>query len=88
MPPLVPYLRAEELQRFVRRPISRLPRFQLVEGPLHRSLPKGAVLVLGDAIKAVKPYFGQGANSALEDVAVLSRCAQPGRAASRFATRY
>ena len=74
MPPLVPYLRADELQRFVRRPISRLPRFQLLEGPLHRSLPKGAVLLLGDAIKAVKPYFGQGANSALEDVAVLGRC--------------
>ena len=34
----------------------------------------GGVLLLGDAIKAVKPYFGQGANSALEDVAVLGRC--------------
>ena len=29
------------------------------------------VVLLGDAIKAVKPYFGQGANSALEDVTAL-----------------
>ena len=56
---------------------SRLPSFQCVEGDIHKSFsPKSqaGVVVLGDAIKAVKPYFGQGANSALEDVAVLSRC--------------
>ena len=74
MPPLLPYLRDDELERFAKRPVSRLPSFQLVEGPIHRALPRGGVVLLGDAIKAVKPYFGQGANSALEDVAVLSRC--------------
>ena len=47
---------------------------ELVEGPIHRALPRGGVVLLGDAIKAVKPYFGQGANSALEDVSVLGAC--------------
>mgnify|MGYP002630266022 CR=1 FL=1 len=74
MPPLVPYLRDDELERFTQRPVSRLPSFSLVEGSIHRSLPSGGVVILGDAIKAVKPYFGQGANSALEDVSVLRRC--------------
>jgi len=74
LPPLAPYIRDDELARFVERPISRLPSFQCVEGDIHRSLPRGGVVVLGDAIKAVKPYFGQGANSALEDVSVLKRC--------------
>lgn len=74
LPSVSPYLRDEELARFVERPISRLPSFQLVEGDVHASLPAGGVVLLGDSIKAVKPYFGQGANSALEDVAVLARC--------------
>ena len=74
MPPLLPYLREAELERFAQRPIARLPSFQLVEGDVHRSLPSGGVVLLGDAIKAVKPYFGQGANSALEDVTVLDSC--------------
>ena len=74
LPPLAPYVRDDELARFVERPISRLPSFQCVEGDIHHSLPRGGVVVLGDAIKAVKPYFGQGANSALEDVSILKRC--------------
>ena len=74
LPHVAPYVRDEELERFVARPISRLPSFMCVEGPIHHGLPQGGVLLLGDAIKAVKPYFGQGANSALEDVSVLRRC--------------
>ena len=94
MPPLVPYLRDADLERFVQRPVSRLPTFQLVEGDIHRVTDGrtdgrtdrptdsggggggggGGVVLLGDAIKAVKPYFGQGANSALEDVVVLDGC--------------
>jgi len=89
MPPLLPYLRDDELGRFTERPISRLPSFQLVEGPIHHALPQGGVVLLGDSIKAVKPYFGQGANSALEDVAVLRDCLDaasdaPRAAAARF----
>ena len=92
MPPLLPYLRDDELQRFVQRPVSRLPSFQLVEGPIHHSLPHGSVVLLGDSIKAVKPYFGQGANSALEDVSVLHACLadandDPVAAAAAFTAR-
>ena len=70
----MPYLRDDDLERFVLRPVSRLPSFQLVEGDIHYSTSRGAVVLLGDSIKAVKPYFGQGANSALEDVSVLCAC--------------
>ncbi len=89
LPPLLPYVREDELGRFVRRPISRLPSFQLVEGDVHRATPRGGVVLLGDAIKAVKPYFGQGCNSALEDVSVLARCLEasaddPARACAAF----
>ena len=59
LPPLEPYLRDDDLDRFVQRPVARLPKFMLVEGQIHASLPKGGVVLLGDAIKAVKPYFGQ-----------------------------
>lgn len=41
MPPLEPYLRDAELERFARRPESRLPSFALVQvgsgGPIHAS---------------------------------------------------
>jgi len=74
LPALLPYCRDDDLERFIKRPTSRLPSFQLVEGDIHRSLPHGGVVLLGDSIKAVKPYFGQGANSALEDVSILARC--------------
>jgi kynurenine 3-monooxygenase len=59
LPQVRPYLREEDLARFIEQPMNRLPSFQLVEGDLHQSLADGGVLVLGDAIKAVKPYFGQ-----------------------------
>jgi len=74
LPELLPYVRDGDLERFVKQPVGRLPSFQLVEGPIHASLTSGGLVLLGDAIKAVKPYFGQGANSALEDVLVLRRC--------------
>ena len=56
---LAPYLRDEEMSRFALRPIARLPPFQLVEGDIHAVTTSGGVVLLGDAIKAVKPYFGQ-----------------------------
>lgn len=34
MSPLVPYIRDDDFERFVKRPISRLPSFQLVKGEL------------------------------------------------------
>ena len=83
-PALLPFTDDEELGRFAERSEGRLPSFQLVEGPVHA----GPVVLLGDAIKAVKPYFGQGANSALEDVQILDACledaADPEEAAALF----
>ena len=89
LPAIIPYVRDDDLERFVTRPISRLPSFSLVEGDIHASLDRGGVVLLGDAIKAVKPYFGQGANSALEDVTILADCLEecgdePAAAAAAF----
>ena len=92
LPAIIPYVRDDDLERFVTRPISRLPAFSLVEGDIHASLDRGGVVLLGDAIKAVKPYFGQGANSALEDVTILADCLEecgdePAAAAAAFTAR-
>lgn len=89
LPQLLPFLEDDELGRFAARNISRLPCFHLVEGDVHRELDEGAVILLGDSIKAVKPYFGQGCNSALEDVDILARCLEeaqdkPKAAAAHF----
>mmetsp|Transcript_24897 Transcript_24897/g.49808 ORF Transcript_24897/g.49808 Transcript_24897/m.49808 type:complete len:472 (+) Transcript_24897:332-1747(+) len=54
-----------------KKPPSRLPSFRFVGPRLH--VGKSTVL-LGDAIHTVKPYFGLGANSALEDVLALQKC--------------
>ena len=51
-----------------KKPSSRLPGFRYVGPDLHRG---NGVVLLGDAIHTVKPYFGLGANAALEDVEVL-----------------
>eukprot|EP00427_Karlodinium_veneficum_P068190 CAMPEP_0169310822 /NCGR_PEP_ID=MMETSP1017-20121227/3175_1 /TAXON_ID=342587 /ORGANISM="Karlodinium micrum, Strain CCMP2283" /LENGTH=467 /DNA_ID=CAMNT_0009404491 /DNA_START=110 /DNA_END=1513 /DNA_ORIENTATION=+ len=74
LPSILPYCTDDSLESFVKRPTSRLPSFQLVKGDISKTLRHGSVALLGDSIKAVKPYFGQGANSALEDVSVLARC--------------
>ena len=55
------------MERVAKKPVSRLPSFRYVSPKLHH----GKVLLLGDCVHTVKPYFGLGANSALEDVATL-----------------
>ena len=55
------------MARVAKKPPSRLPSFRYVGPKLHH----GKVVLLGDCIHTVKPYFGLGANSALEDVAAL-----------------
>lgn len=59
----------ENVLAIAKRPPSRLPKFRFVGPQLHRGR---STVLLGDAIHTVKPYFGLGANSALEDVSVLS----------------
>ncbi|GMH87938.1 hypothetical protein TrVE_jg6856 [Triparma verrucosa] len=58
------------MKRVAAKPVSRLPSFRYIYPRLHR----GKVVVLGDAAHSVKPYFGLGANSALEDVIALTDC--------------
>ncbi|CAN0039461.1 unnamed protein product [Pylaiella littoralis] len=60
----------EAYERLALQKTSRLPAFSYTGPILH--LGKSAVL-LGDAIKSVKPYFGLGANTAFEDCIVLGR---------------
>ncbi|KAL3930847.1 MAG: hypothetical protein SGBAC_011584 [Bacillariaceae sp.] len=56
------------MQQVATKPSSPLPAFRYV-GP-RLNVGKRAV-VLGDAAHTVKPYFGLGANSAMEDVQML-----------------
>lgn len=52
-----------------RKPVSYLPAFRYSGPRLHQGQ---CCVLLGDSAHTVKPYFGLGANSALEDVLVLS----------------
>jgi len=47
---------------------SALPSFRYAGPRLHEG---GRTVILGDCVHTVKPYFGLGANSALEDVQIL-----------------
>ncbi|KAJ1409962.1 hypothetical protein B484DRAFT_413897 [Ochromonadaceae sp. CCMP2298] len=67
-PMFSPFLKEKDLGAFATRNDSRFQRFQFAGPELH--VGSTAVLV-GDAIHTVKPYFGLGVNSALEDVLVL-----------------
>ena len=59
----------EEMARVAKKPSSTLPAFRYAGPTLH--LGK-RTLVLGDAAHTVKPYYGLGCNTALEDVEILS----------------
>jgi 2-polyprenyl-6-methoxyphenol hydroxylase-like FAD-dependent oxidoreductase len=59
----------ETIETIAKQPPSFLPRFRYVGPRLYQG--KRTVL-LGDCAHTVKPYFGMGANSALEDVKVRS----------------
>ena len=59
----------EEMARVAQKEASRLPVFRFAGPRLNMG---SRTLVLGDAAHTVKPYYGLGANTALEDVQVLS----------------
>jgi len=59
----------KEMTALAKKPASTLPAFRFA-GP--RLNCEKRTLVLGDAAHTVKPYYGLGANTALEDVQMLS----------------
>jgi len=59
----------DEMKRVATKSASALPSFRY-SGP--RLTMKRRTVVLGDAAHTVKPYFGLGANSAMEDIVMLS----------------
>ena len=88
LPAIIPYVRDDDLERFVTRPISRLPPSRSSRATSTRR-STAAASCPRHSIKAVKPYFGQGANSALEDVTILADCLEecgdePAAAAAAF----
>lgn len=72
-PNLFPLIPRSEFKAFAERPFGKLPTFRYAWPHLHYS---NNVVLAGDAIHTVKPYFGIGVNSALDDVRWLARCLQ------------
>ena len=71
IPQFIGFLDDETIARVAKRPPSTLPMFRYVTPRVHYG--DGRVVLLGDCAHTVKPYFGLGANSALEDVRLLSQ---------------
>lgn len=69
LPQFSQLLSDETVELVAAKPPSALPGFRTVVPRLHH---RECALLLGDAVHTVKPYFGLGANSAFEDVVVLS----------------
>jgi len=68
LPQFSPLITDVDLDLVARKAPSNIPRFRYVGPTLHSA---GSTVLLGDAIHTVKPYFGLGVNSALEDVTAL-----------------
>jgi 2-polyprenyl-6-methoxyphenol hydroxylase-like FAD-dependent oxidoreductase len=59
----------EVIKDVAQKAASTLPSFRFAGPRLHEG---GRTVILGDCIHTVKPYYGLGANTALEDVKILS----------------
>jgi len=70
LPQFSPLLDDGMIENVAKKPPSFLPSFRYVAPRLNQG---DRTVILGDAIHTVKPYFGLGANSALEDVQILKR---------------
>lgn len=71
LPQFSAFLDDEVVAQVAKKPPSYLPSFRSVGPRLNQG---DHTLILGDCAHTVKPYFGLGANSALEDVAIFSDC--------------
>jgi len=71
LPQFSAFLDDEVVAQVAKKPPSFLPSFRFVGPRLNQG---DHTLILGDCAHTVKPYFGLGANSALEDVAIFSDC--------------
>jgi kynurenine 3-monooxygenase len=60
----------ETIAEVAKKPVSYLPSFRYAGPRLHQG---NRCVILGDCAHTVKPYFGLGANSALEDVRILGQ---------------
>jgi kynurenine 3-monooxygenase len=67
IPQIVPMLTQSDIELMASKESSTLPRFRYIRPRMHQGK---RTILLGDCAKTVKPYFGMGANSALEDVKV------------------
>lgn len=67
LPAFLPAVREVDLGRFAAKSDCSLPTFSYAGPVLHYG---SSAALVGDAIHTVKPYFGQGVNSAFEDVKV------------------
>jgi kynurenine 3-monooxygenase len=72
IPQFVNFLDFTTITKVAKRAPSPLPMFRYVTPRMHHG--DGRIVLLGDCAHTVKPYFGMGANSALEDVKLLSDC--------------
>ena len=72
-PMALPYIPKEGLDRFAIVENSKFQQFSYVYPKLHFSR---STVLLGDCIHTVKPFFGLGVNSGLEDVFVLQKSLQ------------
>ena len=68
LPQFSPLITDATVAAVAAKPPSNIPRFRYVGPALHQG---SSTVLLGDAIHTVKPYFGLGVNSALEDVIAL-----------------
>jgi len=70
-PQFADFIADEDFDKFITKPVSRLPEFSYAKSVLNR---EDSCVLVGDTIHTVKPYFGLGVNSAFEDIAVLNTC--------------
>jgi len=68
-PQFSPLIGDDVMADVAKKGASALPGFRFAGPRLHEG---GRTVILGDAVHTVKPYYGLGANSALEDVSILS----------------